>query len=40
VVLYETITARLDRLAFIKHVFITWACHTKLKKQVSEIPVT
>jgi hypothetical protein len=37
-VLYDTIAARLDRLAFIKHVFVTWACHTKLKKQVLQEP--
>jgi hypothetical protein len=37
-VLYDTIQSRLDRLAFIKHVFVTWACHTKLKKQASQSP--
>lgn len=31
-VLYDTIPARLQRLAFIKHVFVTWTCQVKLKR--------
>lgn len=34
--LYDTIPSRLERLAFIKQVFITWTCQIKLKRQMTE----
>jgi hypothetical protein len=34
--LYDTIPSRLERLAFIKHVFVTWTCQVKLKRQMAE----
>ena len=32
-VLFEAIPARIDRLTFIRHSFITWASHMKVKRQ-------
>ena len=31
-VVYDTIPARLQRLAFIRHIFVSWTCTVKLKK--------
>ncbi len=34
--LYDTIDTKLQRLAFIKHLFVSWACQVKLKRHLSD----